>query len=422
MRVLVITPYLARPGADGGGTVMFNFIRHLSARHEIFYLTFARRQDLVHLSEIEPFCRETVTVALPGGTAGSMLQKGVHLARRVVQNMLSLATFTPVVVQKCRSRAMDHEIRRSIERCRPDVVHFCFPQMAHYVEACAGVPAVMDTLDVALVGVLRRALNAGSLWSKAYYLLQWFFWVRYERRFFPRFGKVLTVTHQDEAALKMILPDLDVYSDSVAVDLEGQPELKDRPTCRIGFLASFGHQPNVDAALYFSQEIFPRVRERLADAEFVVAGKNPPGFLLEGEEGGIRCLGFVPDVAAFYGSVDVVVAPIRFGGGIKLKVLEAMACGKPVVTTSVGAEGILLAGDDALLVADDPDRFAGEVVALLSDGALRDALGKRARRLVERRFSWDRVVSDLEKIYHGLGAPLKDRDEVAASDAIGDGL
>ena len=144
------------------------------------------------------------------------------------------------------------------------------------------------------------------------------------------------------------------------------------------------------------------VRERLADAEFVVAGKNPPSSLLGGINTGISCLGFVEDVPTFYGGVDVVVAPIRFGGGIKIKVLEAMACGKAVVTTSIGAEGVAETDEGALVVADQPAEFAGAVVALLADEARRKALGERARQLIERRFSWRRVIDDLDRIYTGL--------------------
>ena len=381
---------------------MFNVIRNLSVRHEVVCLSFARQQDLPHLAQLEPFCVEIITVPFPGGSGISLLAKVLYLARRLIHNVLSFATFTPVVVRKCRSRAMMLEIRRAIERHQPDVVHFCFPQMAHYVDVCQGVPAVIDTLDVALVGVFRRAMSARHIWTKAYYLMQRWFWVRYESRWFPRFGKVLTVTHQDAAALKMVIPGLDVYADAIAVDTAPPPPVALGTARRIGFLASFGHQPNVDAALYFADAVFPLVRRRLADAEFVVAGRNPPEALRRGAASGIRCLGFVDDVSAFYGGVDVVVAPIRYGGGIKIKVLEAMACGRPVVTTSIGAEGIAEADEEALVVVDDPAEFADAVVALLEDGARRTAMGERARKLVERRFSWRRVMDDLDSIYAEL--------------------
>jgi glycosyltransferase involved in cell wall biosynthesis len=403
VRILIVTPYLAYPGADGGGTVMFNVIRNLSVRHEIACVSFARQQDMPYLSQLEPFCVEVTTVPLPGVAGASRLANLLNLARRLIHNLLSFATFTPVVVRKCRSRAMAREIGRAIERHKPDVVHFCFPQMAHYVEACQGVPAVMDTLDVALVGVFRRALSANRVWTKAYYLFQWLFWVRYESRWFPRFGKVLTVTLQDATALKMVMPDLDVYAEAIGVDIAPPTPAAPGEARRIGFLASYGHQPNVDAVLYFADTVFPLVKERIPDAEFVVAGRNPPLSLLGGGKAGISCVGFVQDVPIFYSGIDVVVAPIRYGGGIKIKVLEAMACGRPVVTTSIGAEGIAEADEGALVIADEPAEFADAVAALLKDGARRITLGERARQLVEKRFSWQRVMDDLDSIYSELG-------------------
>lgn len=404
MKILFVTPYLACPGADGGSTVMFNTIRHLASRHEIIYISFVRRQDMSRAALVAPYCAEVITVPLPGGTGASVLATGFNLARRVVHNVLSHATLTPVVVRKCRSRAMDAAIRRTIERHKPDVAHLCFPQMAHYIEACAGVPAVMDTSDAALVGVFRRAMSARHIWAKLYYLMQWLFWVRYEARYFPRFGKVLTVTRQDAAAVKMVMPDLDIYADAIAVDSGPQPTPERDQAVRIGFLASFGHQPNADAALYFTESVLPLIRRRMPAAEFVVAGRNPPPLLLDAKDRGVTCLGFVEDVSAFYGSVDVVVAPIRYGGGIKIKVLEAMACGKAVVTTSVGAEGITAANGEAFLVADGPADFAEAVVALLSDKDRRAALGDQARQVIERRFSWQRLCDDLDVIYQALCA------------------
>jgi hypothetical protein len=245
-------------------------------------------------------------------------------------------------------------------------------------------------------------MSARHVWEKAYYLMQWLFWVRYESRWFPLFGKVLTVTRQDAAALKMVLPDLDVYADAIAVDIVTPTAAEPSAAHRIGFIASYGHQPNVDAALYFALSVFPLVRQRLADAEFVVAGRNPPEALRHAVADGISCVGFVDDVPTFYSGVDVVVAPIRYGGGIKIKVLEAMACGRAVVTTSIGAEGIAEFDEEALVVADEPAAFADAVVALLEDEARRTCLGERARHLVERRFSWRRVMDDLDRIYADL--------------------
>jgi glycosyltransferase involved in cell wall biosynthesis len=402
VKILLVTPFLAYPGSSGGGTAIFNLIRNLASRHEIVYLSFARQEDMRHVRRLEPYCTEVINVPFPGGTGISTAEKLFYLVRRVLHNFLSLVTCTPVLVWKCRSRAMSLEICRTIERHRPDLVQLCFPQMAHYIGDCRGVPAVMDTQDVATVSSLRRFRRAGRLWSKAYYFLQWLFWLRYEARFYPQFGKVLTLTRQDAAALTMIDPTLDIHAEAIGVEMGAPLESSRSSAPSIGFLASFAHQPNVDGVFYFARSVLPLVREHVADVEFVVAGKNPPPALLDAACPGVRCVGFVEDVSTFYGSVDIVVAPLRFGGGIKVKVLEAMACGKAVVTTSVGAEGIAEDGDGAFVVADDPSAFSEAVVALLGDGEMRRQLGERARRLIERRFSWQRVNAELDGIYADL--------------------
>ena len=402
MKILILTPFLAYPGASGGGTAVFNLIRNLALRHEIVYLSFARREDLPHLALVKSYCAETVVVPFPGGEGMSALAEASYLARRCLHNVLSFVTLTPVLVWKCRSGAMRRALLRTIERHRPDAVHICFPQMADYVRFSGEVPAVMDTQDVATVSMMRRARSAPDVAAKAYYFVQWLFWRRYESHYYRMFGKVLTLTRQDAAALKDLNPELDVYADAIGVDVQSDVAAQCVTSGRIGFLANFAHQPNVDAALHFAEAVFPLIRARFPGATFVVAGKNPPPPLLDPARIGVDCVGFVADVTTFYGSVDVIVAPLRFGGGIKIKVLEAMACGRPVVTTSVGAEGITEPEEGALLVADEPAVFADAVSTLLEDGVQRTALGERARQLVERRFSWLRVMDDLDRIYAEL--------------------
>jgi len=403
MKIMIVTPFPPVPGVSGGGTAVFNLIRNLAPRHEVVCLTFARREELPRLAELEPYCAEAVAVPFPGGTGISILERTLYLAHRCLHNLLSFVTLTPVLVWKCRSGAMRKALRRTIERHRPDAVHICFPQMADYVRECREVPAVMDTQDVATVSTRRRAASAPNMTAKAYYLLQWLFWRRYESHYYRMFGKVLTLTRQDAAALQGLVPELDVYADAIGVDIGALPVLEQRNAAHtIGFLASFAHQPNVDAALFFAKAVFPLIRERMRDAEFVVAGKNPPEALRNRPADGIRCVGFVDDVPSFYGDVAVAVAPLRYGGGIKIKVLEAMACGKPVVTTSVGAEGIAAADDGALVLADEPAAFAEAVVSLLNDQSRRRELGERGRQLVERRFTWRRVMDDLDGIYTRL--------------------
>jgi glycosyltransferase involved in cell wall biosynthesis len=399
VKILVLTPFPAVPGASGGGVAAFNLIRNLALRHEVVCLTYARAEERASLAVLAPYCTEVIAVPFPGDPDGSALGRALYLCRRVVNNCLSFLTLTPALTWKYRSSAMGRALKDAIARYRPDAVHICFAAMAHWVDACGTIPAVMDTQDVATVSGFRRAAHARTALGRAYHFVQWLFWLRYEMRYYPRYGKVLTVTRQDAAALKLFRPELDIYPDAIGIDVvAGQPA--SAPTARIGFLGSFAHQPNVDAVTWFVKSIFPDVRARCSTAEFMIAGKQPPECVLAMD--GVIAVGFVDDVAGFYGSVDVVVAPLRHGGGIKIKVLEAMAHAKAVVTTSIGAEGIAEAGEGVFLVADAPAAFSDAVVALLSDAERRAELGERAWRLIEERFSRQRLCDDLDAIYRAM--------------------
>ncbi|MGE4345520.1 MAG: glycosyltransferase family 4 protein [Geoalkalibacter sp.] len=410
MKILIVTPFPPCPGISGGATAVFNLVKNLSRRHTVICLTFSRVEDLPHLPALVPYVAKVITVPYPGGQGISILAKLIHLVRRVGQNIISLLTLTPVSVWKSRRLSMVRALREVIEQHRPNVVHICFPQMAQYVDYCLGVPTVMDTQDVAVVSAYRRVQKSCGLLAKGYHFLQWLFWIMHETIYYRKFDKILTLTQQDAAALRIYNPDLDIYVGAIGVDIPSVTMMQEHRRHLIGFLANFAHPPNIDATLFFLGDVFPLIQKEIPGAEFVVAGRTPPAFLRGAAGAGVRFVGYVDDVCHFYGEVDVVVAPLRFGGGIKIKVLEALACGRPVVATSVGAEGIAGREEGALLIADDPSRFAACVCRLLEDAVLAQKIGVNGRSLVAERFSWERVVNDLEGIYARLVSEMKDED------------
>jgi len=159
-----------------------------------------------------------------------------------------------------------------------------------------------------------------------------------------------------------------------------------------------------DAAQWFVGQIYPRVRAQFPGAEFWIVGANPaPAVRQLATIEGVKVTGTVPDIRPYLGSARVFVAPFRFGGGTKLKVLEAMAMGLPVVATSVGCQGIPVNDGIHLLLRDSPEEFAAGVVALLKDSAQCEMLGANARQLIETKFSWEAIVSDVEKRLSNLG-------------------
>ncbi|MBI3621542.1 MAG: glycosyltransferase, partial [Nitrospirae bacterium] len=182
---------------------------------------------------------------------------------------------------------------------------------------------------------------------------------------------------------------------------------------RLVFTGSMDWYPNEDAMLYFMGAILPRIRQDVPDVSLTVVGRNPSARLAEAASTiGVQVTGTVDDIRPHVDEAAVYVVPLRVGGGTRLKIFEALAMGKAVVSTTVGAEGLPLIPGEHFLRADDPADFARAVVALLRDPNRRQALGMAGRRLVEERYAWPRVAAEFEsrcaEIYRDRGVGTRD--------------
>ena len=255
------------------------------------------------------------------------------------------------------------------------------------------VRTVLDLDDIDSLRMRRQAasgrLQSGRLWTS----MERFQAAQVEHqedRMIPRFDRVFVCSDADAELLNRkygrghvhALPNAVALPERLATARGGA-----RPT--IGFVGSMDYFPNFEAVTHFCRSILPRIREQLGEPlRFVVVGRNPPPEVLGlASEPGIEVTGTVPDVAPYYAQFDLTVAPIRSGGGTRIKILEAFAFGRPVVATTVGAEGIEARNGDSIFIADEPDAFAARCVQLLKDEALRDSMAAAGRRLVEERYS-----------------------------------
>jgi glycosyltransferase involved in cell wall biosynthesis len=165
------------------------------------------------------------------------------------------------------------------------------------------------------------------------------------------------------------------------------------------------YPPNADGIRWFIQEVFPLIRRVLPGVKLTVVGKNPPKDFLrfaEESQGSIVTTGYVPDLDPYFAESKIMVIPVRAGGGMRVRILEAFARAMPVVTTTVGLEGIQAQPGKDVLVADNPDDFADSVIHLLNDKALQDQLSINGRHLVERKYDWQITLKDMEKVYQPM--------------------
>ena len=251
---------------------------------------------------------------------------------------------------------------------------------------------------------LTRALThrpTPSLW------LQRLIAARFERVMFGGFGGVVVLTAQDAAALRALDPALDVTVIPNGIDTEYfTPTGAAVDPATLIFTGNFEYAPNVEAARFLASAIFPLVQRAIPEARLLLVGNAPPPDLLALSGGPIQVLGRVPDVRPYLEAATVFVCPLLTGAGIKNKVLEAMAMGKPIVATPLSADGIDLIDGHHALFGQAADTLASAVVRLLADAPLRTSMGIANRALIAERFTWGAVADRYEALYRALGAGM----------------
>jgi glycosyltransferase involved in cell wall biosynthesis len=256
-----------------------------------------------------------------------------------------------------------------------------------------------------LAAVERRS------WRRALLELEWRKMRRAERASCTRADLTIAVSEDDRERLQTLAPAAHCVAVPTGVDTNYfSPGDAIETPHHLVFTGSMDWFPNEDAILYFADAILPRIRLQIPDVTLAVVGRNPSARLLAAvQRTGIVVTGTVDDVRPFMADAAVYVVPLRAGGGTRLKIFEALAMGKAVVSTTVGAEGLAVTHGHNIVIADDPDAFARSVIELLRDPAKRGALGRAGRQLVETRYSWEQAARDFERHCYEAGARTRDR-------------
>jgi len=249
-------------------------------------------------------------------------------------------------------------------------------------------------------------LNHPRRWAGALYsFIQWKKLQRFEARVCRLADDVVAVSDADRVALQQIVPNLDATVVPNGVNLQQyQPASDERepvvPAPSLVFTGKMDFRPNVDAACWFADEVLPIVRETVPDITFAIVGRDPHSRVQElAGRPGILVTGYVDDDLPYFQDATVYVVPLRVGGGTRLKVLTAMAVQAPIVSTSLGSEGLGVESGNELILADSASDFAAQTVQLLSDSDRRQALGQRAREFVMQRYGWAAIAPRLEQLY-----------------------
>ena len=394
MKILWLNSGLLLPLDKGGKLRTWHLMRHLAQRHDITYLSFTdpgqRHEDRVGMREV---CNTLETVPRTDPAKGT-LAFYADAARHVVHPL-------PYAVGKYRSAAYAARARRFLDHGNFDVVVADFLPPVSNLPQKLPIPSVLFTHNVEAEIWRRHADNAANPLSRALMRQQWTRMLRFEREALARFDLVLAVSDADAQTFGRLYPGAlrrDVHIVQTGVDTSYfTPSPGTERPAHLVFTGSMDWLPNEDGMLYFVRDILPRVRQVEPGVTVSIIGRAPtPAVKRLADDRGIRVTGRVEDVRPHVAEGQVYIVPLRIGGGTRLKIFEAMAMAKAVVSTTVGAEGLPVTPGRDILIADEPARFAQAVVHMIRDAESRRRIETAARQLVVEKYDWAAVAQDLE--------------------------
>jgi glycosyltransferase involved in cell wall biosynthesis len=326
----------------------------------------------------------------------------------------------PYFIAKCRTPEFTRALAKLADGNKFDLLFCDFLQSAAAGLELAIRPRVVFEHNVEYL-LRKRQWQAEEMpLKKIIFAREWKKTQKIEERICNSFDRVIAVSDDDRQEFEKSFGVHNVSIIPTGVDCDYFKPLAMSPQPgRLVFVGSMDWYPNEDGMKWFLKEVYPRIRRAVPTSSLTIVGRNPSPALsaIAGAETRVALTGRVEDVRPYISEAEVVVVPLRVGGGTRIKIPEAMAMAKPLVSTTIGAEGLVLNSGRDILLADNPDTFAAAVVTLLNDAAKREAVGREARDRSVRDYGWDGVVSRVEEILtevvRGRGNPKPSISETA---------
>jgi glycosyltransferase involved in cell wall biosynthesis/GT2 family glycosyltransferase len=367
--VLIASPYLPFPLSHGGAVRIYNLMRRAALDFDVVLAGFVEAPASCP-PELLEICVEVVTVRRPGSHAFP-------------------TTPRPDVVEEFDSPAFHAALRQTVRKWRPRIAQLEFTQMAQYASDCKPARTVLVEHDITY-DLFDQMLQREEDWESR---RQFARWVKFEREAWIAVDRVVVMSERDRAFVSesLILPN--------GVDLERfRPSGKEPEPRRLLFIGSFAHKPNVLALEFFLRDVFPLLE---GVTLHVIAGQRHEQFW-DLRHAGVEVEGFVSDVRPAYRRASVVIAPLVVSAGTNIKIMEAMAMGKAIVSTAAGIHGLDLERGVDAVVEDSAEGLARAIERLLAEPRERESLEGRARATAERLYGWDAIAALQKQMYEGL--------------------
>lgn len=395
MRVLILDEEIPYPTNTGKKTRSFNLITRLSQKHQIDYLCYVDPDKETDL--IAKFQEYNVKVYPVFRKKPSKV--GLDFYIRLFFNIFSLL---PFIVSEYHTSSYRNRMATLLSLNDYDLIHCEISPYAIFLSNQLGIPSVGVSHNIEAEIWHRYLMNESNPFRKLYILLQWKKIASFESKYLQNLKICVAVSERDSRYLMQEYNVRKVATVSNGVDIDYfYPKETDIIRNNLVFSGSMDWRPNQDAVKYFIENIWHLIQKQLSDVSFTVVGREPPLWLKELVRNvmNMELTGTVDDVRPYINRAHLYIVPLRIGGGSRLKILEAMASGKAVISTSTGAEGLDIADGKNIFIEDSPNGFANRVVELLQKDKTREKLEQNGRKLVERKYQWDILADKMDHIW-----------------------
>lgn len=391
MKILWVKTDFLHPTTGGGQIRTLETLKRLHRRHEVHFAALDLPAPGEGLGRSSEYCRKAYAVSHPLPPRSG--------PRHWAELSMGLWTSMPVSMRRYRSRALLGQVESLTRRERFDAI------VCDFLASAANIPelgsAVLFQHNVESLIWKRHAKHADSPWHRAYARDQYDRMLRYEAGVCRAAKKIIAVSATDAGAIRSLHGAARVASVPTGVDLEyftPPPSVSKQQD--LVFLGAMDWRPNIDGLGWFVRQVLPLIRARRPECSVAVVGRRPSAKVcgLARDDKRIHVTGTVADVRPYLWQSAVSIVPLRIGGGTRLKIYEAMAAKIPVVSTSVGAEGLDVRDGETIAIADSPERFADRCLALLEDLDARERMAAQAWEMIAACYSWEVVSRQFEQL------------------------
>ncbi|WP_161788437.1 glycosyltransferase family 4 protein [Desulfonatronum thiodismutans] len=382
MNILFYTRDIPYPITSGHHIRTFHYVNALLQNHHVVLAAYGDRKE--EHAGILYFESSGCVVYLIGP------RKNFNRCQRILSIFGTLLTTLPYAVKMREDTSTREALAELVKKEKFDLVICDGIHLAPNLPANIGCKTILDEHNIESMLVKRYALTVNNPIKKFAAFAEHRKFVRFERRTWDQFNEihVCSEVDRDHVLQRVSKPAVRVVPNPVDTEKLQPLEITKKPFSLI-YTGLMGWKPNVDAVIYFVNSIYPLIKHAVPEVNFTIVGKNPTPAVqkLGKKDRSISIIGYVEDISTYILEHSVFIVPLRIGSGTRLKILEAMALGKAIVSTTVGCEGLDVHHGKNILIADDPRDFSSAVVHLLLNHLLNDLLGKNGRLLVEGKYS-----------------------------------